>query len=157
MCVAATGLGKSLLFEGTAKLVGKGQMVFVICPLKSLERDQMLHAQEKGPEALAIDEDTEKSPKLWEQLRTTAQIVYLSPEMVLSDTFQNKVWKDTQIHRRLGAVSVDEAHCIDEQGEDDFQPQYRQLSTIRPLCGYDVPFIACTRKGGVVFSERGVF
>ncbi|THU94443.1 hypothetical protein K435DRAFT_966836 [Dendrothele bispora CBS 962.96] len=117
----------------------------------------MLHAQEKGPEALAIDEDTEKSPKLWEQLRTTAQIVYLSPEMVLSDTFQNKVWKGTQIHRRLGAVSVDEAHCIDEWGEDDFQPQYCQLSTIRPLCGYDVPFIACTRKGGVVFSERGVF
>ncbi|THU96589.1 hypothetical protein K435DRAFT_891984 [Dendrothele bispora CBS 962.96] len=95
MCVAATGLGKSLLFEGKAKLVGKGQIVFVICPSKSLERDQMLHAQEKGPEALAIDEDTEKSPKLWEQLRTTAQIVYLSPEMVLSDAFRNKVWKDT--------------------------------------------------------------
>ncbi|THU86916.1 hypothetical protein K435DRAFT_357628 [Dendrothele bispora CBS 962.96] len=42
MRVAATGLGKSLLFEGTAKLVGKGEMVFVICPLKSLERDQVL-------------------------------------------------------------------------------------------------------------------
>ncbi|THU97508.1 hypothetical protein K435DRAFT_965437 [Dendrothele bispora CBS 962.96] len=154
MCVAATGLVKSLLFEGTAKLVGKGQMVSVICPL---ERDQMLHAQEKGPEALAIDEDTEKSPKLWEQLRTTAQILYLSPEMVLSDTFRNKVWKGTRIRRRLGAVFVDEAHCIDEWGEDDFQPQYRQLSTIRPLCGYDVPFIACTRQGGVIFSERGVF
>ncbi|THV05622.1 hypothetical protein K435DRAFT_618856, partial [Dendrothele bispora CBS 962.96] len=33
---------------------------------------------------------------------------------------------------------------IHEWGEDDFQPQYCQLSTIRSLCGYDVPFIACT-------------
>ncbi|THV06638.1 hypothetical protein K435DRAFT_848720 [Dendrothele bispora CBS 962.96] len=31
-----------------------------------------------GLEALAINEDTEKSSKLWEQLRMTAQIIYLS-------------------------------------------------------------------------------
>ena len=41
VCVAATGLGKSLIFEGTAKLAGPNQAVIVICPLKALERDQV--------------------------------------------------------------------------------------------------------------------
>ena len=41
MCVAATGLGKSLVFEGTAKLAGTGQAALVVCPLKALERDQV--------------------------------------------------------------------------------------------------------------------
>ena len=41
VCVAATGLGKSLIFEGTAALAGPSKVVVVICPLKALERDQV--------------------------------------------------------------------------------------------------------------------
>ncbi|KAH6888836.1 hypothetical protein BKA70DRAFT_1330775 [Coprinopsis sp. MPI-PUGE-AT-0042] len=38
---AGTGYGKSLVFEGLAKLGGKKKVVVVICPLKALENDQV--------------------------------------------------------------------------------------------------------------------
>ncbi|KAF5372237.1 hypothetical protein D9758_005060 [Tetrapyrgos nigripes] len=101
----------------------------------------MLHAQSKGLNALAINEDTEKTPELWEQLFTTAHIIYFHQRWL----FQTRcAVKDPRIRRCLGAVFIDEAHCIDEWGENDLCLQYRQLSIIRPLCGYDVPFVACT-------------
>lgn len=37
MAMAATGLGKSLIFEGTAALAGPGKLVIEVCPLKALE------------------------------------------------------------------------------------------------------------------------
>lgn len=39
--LAGTGYGKSLLFEGSAVLAGKGKAVVVICPLKALGNDQV--------------------------------------------------------------------------------------------------------------------
>ncbi|KAE9407167.1 hypothetical protein BT96DRAFT_1044080 [Gymnopus androsaceus JB14] len=65
MVVAATGLGKSLVFEGTAKLAGSGKAVIVICPLKALECNQVQHAINKGLVADAINKDTEKTLELW--------------------------------------------------------------------------------------------
>ena len=51
-------------------------------------------------------------------------MVYMSPEMVLSDSFA-KLWKDSHFRSRLTAIIVDEAHCIDEWGGEDFRPEYR--------------------------------
>lgn len=39
--VAGTGYGKSLIFEGVAKLCRKSEIVLIITPLKALERDQV--------------------------------------------------------------------------------------------------------------------
>lgn len=63
--------------------------------------------------------------------------------MVLSDSF-SKLWKDSAFRRRLTAVVVDEAHCIDEWGGDDFRPQYQKLDCLRAFTGKEVPFVACT-------------
>lgn len=38
---AGTGYGKSLVFQGLAKLGGEEKVVVVICPLKALEADQV--------------------------------------------------------------------------------------------------------------------
>ncbi|KAJ7223483.1 hypothetical protein GGX14DRAFT_558058 [Mycena pura] len=38
------GLGKSLIFEGTAALAGPRKLVLVVCPLKALEVDQLRSA-----------------------------------------------------------------------------------------------------------------
>ncbi|EPS93169.1 hypothetical protein FOMPIDRAFT_1087018, partial [Fomitopsis schrenkii] len=45
---------------------------------------------------------------------------------------------------RLQAVIIDEAHCVDEWGKDDFRKQYRQLSSLRGYTSYSIPFLACT-------------
>ncbi|KAF5347077.1 hypothetical protein D9758_011622 [Tetrapyrgos nigripes] len=144
ICVAATGLGKSLIFEGTAKLAGKNKLTLIICPLKALKHDQVAHTEAKGLDAIVVNEDTDKTPELWERICKTVQIVYCSPKMALSDSFNKHVWKDGQVHRQLAAVFVDEAHVIEDWGSDNFHPQYRQLGLLRPLCGYNVPFVACT-------------
>ncbi|KAJ7600882.1 hypothetical protein C8J56DRAFT_768845 [Mycena floridula] len=63
--------------------------------------------------------------------------------MALSDSFSS-LWKDPKFRRRLTAMVVDEAHCIDEWGSDKFRPLYRQLHTLRGYSGQEVPFVACT-------------
>ncbi|PPQ79276.1 LOW QUALITY PROTEIN: hypothetical protein CVT26_000904, partial [Gymnopilus dilepis] len=132
---AGTGYGKSLISEGLAVLGGKGN-----CPLKALEHDQ---ATGKDINALVINEDTTKTANLCKDVRTTAAMVYMLPEMALADSF-HKLWKDSRFRSRLTAVVVDEAHCIDKWGGDDFRPLYRKLSTLRSYTGYEVPIVSCT-------------
>ena len=86
---------------------------------------QAEQAVTKGIEAIVLNEDTIKTTDLWKCVRTTAAMVYISPEMALSESFY-KLWKDSNFRKRLTAVIVDEAHCIDEWGEDDFPPPLSQ-------------------------------
>ncbi|KII94571.1 hypothetical protein PLICRDRAFT_78736, partial [Plicaturopsis crispa FD-325 SS-3] len=39
---------------------------------------------------------------------------------------------------------TDEAHCVDEWGDEDFRPDYRKLDTLRNFTGQEIPFVACT-------------
>ncbi|KJA16002.1 hypothetical protein HYPSUDRAFT_119846, partial [Hypholoma sublateritium FD-334 SS-4] len=70
-------------------------------------------------------------------------MVYMSPEMALSDSFM-KLWKDTRFRGRLTALVVDEAHCIEDWGSDDFRPLYRKLHILRNYTGFEIPFFSCT-------------
>jgi superfamily II DNA helicase RecQ len=134
---AGTGYSKSLVFEALAILGGLKKLALVVSPLKVLERDQVCEllllsnaitvndilqaeqAMEKGINVIVIKEDTMKSTDLWKSARISSSMVYMSPEMVLSNSF-SKLWKDSQFRTRLTEVIVDEAHCIDEWGGEDF-------------------------------------
>ncbi|KAJ3530616.1 hypothetical protein NMY22_g8497 [Coprinellus aureogranulatus] len=97
---AGTGYGKSVIFEALAAIgVATGKAVMVICPIKALEYDQARQASEKGLSAIVINEDTSRTVGLWEAARKTASIIYLSPEMALSDSFA-KLWKDDKFRKR---------------------------------------------------------
>ncbi|KAJ7717747.1 P-loop containing nucleoside triphosphate hydrolase protein, partial [Mycena maculata] len=113
--LAGTGYGKSLIFEGLAVLGGNKKVVIVISPLKALERDQVDQARKKGIRAILINEDNTKSASLWKEARTTAQLVYISPEMACSDSFV-QLWKDSKFRTRITTLFIDEAHCIHEWG-----------------------------------------
>ncbi|THU95204.1 hypothetical protein K435DRAFT_859755 [Dendrothele bispora CBS 962.96] len=134
ICVAATGLGTSLMFEGVAKLAGKGKLVFSDMPVKGSRTRRVLRAQKKGFDAVAVNEDTKKTPQLFNDLKC----------LPLSDSLRTHAWKNDRVCRRLGAVFVDERDCAEEWGEDEFRPMYHKLSLLRPFCGYDVPFVVCT-------------
>ncbi|KAF5340719.1 hypothetical protein D9611_007435 [Ephemerocybe angulata] len=140
---AGTGYGKSLIFEGLAALGGKGKCVVIISPLKALEHDQATQAISKGLDAVVLNEDTTQTRGVWEQAKKHACLIYASPEMALAPSFQ-KLWRDAKFRGRLLAVVIDEAHCVEEWGDDSFRPAYRRLSTLRHYTGQDVPFLACT-------------
>ncbi|KAI0691454.1 P-loop containing nucleoside triphosphate hydrolase protein, partial [Cerioporus squamosus] len=140
---AGTGYGKSLVFEALAVLGGPGCVVLVISPLKALERDQVRQAEVKGIKAVMINEDNAHESGVWEMARKTAQLLYLSPEMSLSDGFA-KIWRDHTFQDRLGAVVIDEAHCVEEWGDTSFRGEYRELDVLRHYTGQEKPFLACT-------------
>jgi RAD3-like DEAD/DEAH box helicase len=102
---------------------------------------QAEQAIEKGIDAIVINEDTTHSSALWTSARTSAAMVYMSPEMVLSESFL-KLWKNSHFRTRLTAIVVDEAHCIDEWGGEDFRPEYRQLERLRIYTGQEVPIVS---------------
>ncbi|KAJ7716482.1 P-loop containing nucleoside triphosphate hydrolase protein [Mycena maculata] len=133
--LAGTGYGKSLIFEAVAALSGKRKVTLVVCPLKALEADQVHQAREKGIKAVMINEDNTKDPVVWKTAEKTAQLVYISPEMALSDRF-GKLWTDAKFRGRVQALIVDEAHCIDEWGEE-FRPLYKQLHRLRNFTGQE--------------------
>ena len=101
---------------------------------------QVQQACTKGLDALAINEDTDKTTSTWEHIRTSANLVYMSPEISRSALFTQKLWKDAKFRKRVATFIVDEVHCIDEWGEDDFRSAYRLLSDVRRFLGLDVPF-----------------
>jgi superfamily II DNA helicase RecQ len=103
---------------------------------------QSKQAREKGIKAILINKDNTHDPTVWKTAQKTAQLVYISPEMALSDHF-GKLWTDIKFRSRVQALIVDEAHCIDEWGEE-FCPMYKQLHRIRNFTGQEVPFVACT-------------
>jgi superfamily II DNA helicase RecQ len=70
-------------------------------------------------------------------------LVYVSPEMALSTSFRN-LWKEVTFHKHVTAIIIDEAHCIDEWGGDNFRPQYQRIDKLRMYTGQEVPFVACT-------------
>lgn len=98
-----------------------------------------------GLDAIVINEDTVKddAAQLWKRARTSAQLVCMSPEMALSDSF-GALWKDSRFRARLTAIVVDEAHCINDWGDDKFRPLYQKLSGLRAFTGQEVPVVACT-------------
>ena len=104
----------------------------------------LIHAmQSNGPlHQVMISKDNTSTMSLWKVVRTSAQLIYVSPEMALSDSF-TKLWKDVNFWKCLQAIVVNEAHCINEWGEE-FWPQYWQLSQLWHYTGQDVPFVACT-------------
>ena len=67
------------------------------------------------------------------------QFVYVSPEAVVTEQFQNCL-KKLSSEKKLSFFVVDEAHCIDTWGKE-FRPAYQQLGVLRQ---YNIPFAALT-------------
>jgi superfamily II DNA helicase RecQ len=89
-----------------------------------------------------LNEDT-VSPAMWARLRQGKDnIYYVSPEMALGEGFV-RIWKDSAFRARVKAVIVDEAHCIEEWG-DEFREQYKNLSKLRDYIGREISMVACT-------------
>ena len=133
-----TGGGKSITFQVPA--LAKDGVCIVITPLIALMKDQVKHLHDKGISAAAIYSGMSRREivvALENCIFGGIKLLYISPERLNSDLFQNKLRRI-----KVSFITVDEAHCISQWGYD-FRPSYLHIADIRILKP-GVPILALT-------------
>ena len=107
-----TGGGKSITFQVPA--LAKDGVCIVITPLIALMKDQVKHLHDKGISAAAIYSGMSRREivvALENCIFGGIKLLYISPERLNSDLFQNKLRRI-----KVSFITVDEAHSIRQWG-----------------------------------------
>ena len=127
--IMPTGAGKSICYQVPA-LIMDG-LTIVISPLISLMKDQVNALNSAGINAVCLNStlSAEEYRMAFDLLYSgNCQILYVAPERLEAPDFLGFV-KQTHI----SMVTVDEAHCVSQWGQD-FRPSYLKISAfIRSL------------------------
>lgn len=122
LAILPTGGGKSICFQVPALM--KEGVAIVISPLISLMQDQVENLNKKGINSTFLNSSLEKS-EYQKRLKNFAnnhyKLIYVAPERLLNSEFVS-IAKQVKI----SLITVDEAHCISEWG-NDFRPAYKKI------------------------------
>ncbi|NJO80751.1 MAG: ATP-dependent DNA helicase RecQ [Cyanobacteria bacterium RM1_2_2] len=143
-----TGFGKSLVYQLYALLIPRTTLV--ISPLRALIRDQMHNLHRAGLTCVnfidAADTQVQRETTLHNFQSRRYRLLYISPERLQIKGFFDEL-KSTMQQTPVGALVIDEAHCVSEWGHD-FRPAYLQVGILRKAleeaCGRSIPIIALT-------------
>ena len=136
LAVMPTGAGKSICYQVPALLLPG--ITIVVSPLVSLMKDQVGALVQAGVAAAFLNNsltDNQKALMLRRAREGWYKIIYVAPERLEMPGFQRFAQE-----REISMVTVDEAHCISQWGQD-FRPSYLRIRAFvdglpkRPVVG----------------------
>ncbi len=138
LVVLPTGGGKSLCYQLPPLISGRPTLV--VSPLISLMNDQVASLRASGVPAAALHSGLDPDERRETErafVEGGLKLLFVAPERVVGGRLVSLARE-----AGVGAVAIDEAHCISQWGHD-FRPEYRELRALRERLE-GVPFQALT-------------